>query len=85
MTKVNGFHVADGPVTWDAYEHQPGREPARGLGLTNASAAIQRCACGGEIVVVRASAEDELVAAIATHQETPRHLTWRRRTIGGAK
>lgn len=72
--------------SWDAYEHQPGARTkgARQVGLVNARGHVQRCACGGEIVVTRREYEADLVAAMATHQATPRHATWRaRRGLGG--
>jgi hypothetical protein len=68
-----------GSDDWDAYEHLPGGvRPASGLGLVNAQVEIGLCSCGGEIVVTR-KRDNDIIAAIQTHQQTDQHLEWRRR------
>lgn len=62
----------------DAYEHRPDIRLRGPAGLTNPPVSIERCTCGGDIVVVRRVVE-ELRAAIATHNATPEHRAWRHR------
>jgi hypothetical protein len=44
----------------------------------NAQVEIGLCSCGGEIVVTR-KRDNDIIAAIQTHQQTDQHLEWRRR------
>lgn len=61
----------------DGYERQVGLRLHR-AGLMNQPTVVEPCACGGEVRLVR-RAWEELIAAMATHQASRQHVTWRKR------
>lgn len=63
------------PEGWDAYEHQPPTHAA-----TSVRRRRNRCACGGQIVVLtrdHSISIDQIALAIQLHNETFGHHRWR--------